>query len=338
VPERFGPTALGLLQQILARGVVLELCRRGGWRESEHLRDGQVRSGRLWERGELPALRFSRRSVELLRWLTAAPLSAGRECRALEVAGEPTVGDELLLYLVCDLAERCSCAAGVAGSPAFRRATLPWLGFTDVLARQAPPPDDAVSLRAFARWTSGDGALVLEALQEDLARRWLAMERRKREISGVATMINLGAAQEAVLAHLCAAADAQGRRDLLGFLHAAAARLVGHRPPAAEWIAGLAAQGTLQQRTTAYRAAGATLRSLDRLHTWVVEAQGVRFFEDEYGAAQLLLRQWEPLGLAGHDHARQVLAQLESLAAVSRISEAAAAASSASAKNEEARR
>jgi hypothetical protein len=312
-PELLGPTSMGLLKELLARGVVLELCRRGGWRDVEHLRGGQVVSGRLWERGPLPALRFSGATVVLLRWMTGTALALGAR-KGLDHLPETTLGDEVLLYLACDLAERCGCGAAVGGSPLVRRTALCWLGFPDVLARQGQPPDRVLTTDTARRWVQGEGAPLLEALQPDLARRWLTVERRKRQIVRPATMIDLGVAQTQVLETFGAAADAAGRRDLLGFLCAASRSLLGHRPPAADWVSGLAAQGTMHERQAAHRAAGAALRGLDRVAGWVQEAQSVRYFEEEHAAAQLILRQWQGVGTVGHEHARQIVAQLESLA------------------------
>jgi hypothetical protein len=311
-PELLGPTAMGLLKALLARGVVLEICRRGGWRDAEHLRGGQVVTGRLWQRGPLPTLQFSAATVELLRWMTATPLALGTR-KGLDHRPETTLGDEVLLYLACDLAERCGCGAAIGGSPLFRRTALCWLGFPDVLSRQGQPPDRVLTTAAAERWVKGEGAPLLEALQPDLARRWLTVERRKRQIVLPTTMVDLGASQSLVLEVFTAAADAAGRRDLLSFLCAASRGLLSHRPPAADWVSGLAAQGTLSERQAAHRAAGAALRGLDRVAGWVQEAQSVRFFEEEYAAAQLILRQWQGVGTAGHEHARQIVAQLESL-------------------------
>ena len=52
----------------------------------------------------------------------------------------------------------------------------------------------------------------------------------------------------------------------------------------------------LADRSEAYRAAGAFLRSLDHLQRWEREARAVSFLDDEYAASQLLKSDWERLG------------------------------------------
>jgi hypothetical protein len=319
VPGKLGSTAIGLLKQILARGVVLELCRRGGWREADHLRGDEVVQGRLWERwarggGAPPALHFSGLGLRACRWLTVAPLAVPRECEPLGASRTPGLGDQLVLYLACDLSLRCGCSGALATSPAFRRAPLCWLGFPEVLAAGGAPEEEGdlegEGLEVLLR---GDGALVLEALQLDLARRWVAAERSKGAVADPGRMTALGLAQERVLGALMEGARRAGRRDLLGFVPEAAARLLRHRPAARRWVASLSRQSSLQQREAACRGAGAFLRALERHHRWAERARTTRFFDDDYEAGQLLLRQWEPLGAGGLDHARLVTGQLTSL-------------------------
>jgi hypothetical protein len=324
LPARIGPTAMGILKQTLARGVVRELARRGGWRGDGAGHAGQ--GGRLWERHRPVALHFSPMTMELLRWLASAHLggSPGGSAAPRWKIEDTTLADELMLYLAADLLEQADGRGAelvvVAGSP------LCWLGFAGRLARakhSAPP-------MAFDRWVQGDGAVILEALQPDLCRRWIAMEQGKRTIIEISEMITLGAAQEAVLEPLLTSVDRAGRRDLCSFVVDAAAALLAQGAPetstgdarpiariASGWVKNLAPVGPMRERAAARRASGALLRALGRVQRWDAEHRARRFFDDDYEVAQRLLARWEALGSSGLMRAERVLKELESLDASS---------------------
>ena len=322
---KLGPTAMALLKQTLARGAVLEIGRRGGWRDTRHLRgETEVVSGRLWQRHGPPTLCFSPATLELLAWLAASPLAVPAECKPLRLNGRLGLGDQLLLYLACDLVQRCpGCGPPLGRSPAFRRSPLCWIGFPELLGA-GEPLGEAELTEAVWDGQLGEGVVLLEALQQDLARRWVAVERGKRELVKLEVMINVGESQRLVLEQLVAALDRAGRRDLIGFMLEATGRLLKHRPDASHWIGGIAQVGALSACQRAFRAAGALLAGLDLPRRWVEEAQTVRFFDDEYEASQLLLKQWEQIGNEGLLHARQLVQRMLALdAAVTPPSEQA---------------
>ena len=123
--KKIGPTAMEVLKRTLALGVVLELCRRGGWKTRSHARSGDVVTGRFWQRmSQVPRIHFSTTTFELLHWLTCAPIAAA-DCPPLNTAPQ-SVGDELAALLTIDLLRRCGCAHGPAASPFFRRSALCW--------------------------------------------------------------------------------------------------------------------------------------------------------------------------------------------------------------------
>lgn len=311
---KLGPTAMALLKQTLSRGCVLELGRRGGWRDARHLRgEAEVVSGRLWQRHGPPTLHFSPATLELLAWLVASPLAVPAECKPLKLKGPLGLGDELLLYLASDLVQRCpGCGPPLGRSPAFRRSPLCWLGFPELLGAGEPLGEEELTGAAWDKLLL-EGALLLEALQRDLARRWIAVERGKRELVKLEVMTSVGESQRLVLAQLAAALDRAGRRDLFGFVIEATGRLLRHRPDASHWIGGISQVGALSARQRAFRAAGALLAGLDLPRRWVEEAQTVRFFDDEYEASQLLLKQWEQLGNEGLLHAQQLVQRMQAL-------------------------
>jgi hypothetical protein len=309
--EKLGPTALGLLKQTLERGAILELCRRGGWRDASHLNaSGEVIRGRLWQRRQPEGLRFSPTTVSLLRWLVSSPLSAPPDCAALK--SEPgAAGDQLALYLACDLVARCDCGVSLARSPAFRSSPLCWLGFPELLGKDDPPRERELS-EALDELVK-EGGLLLEALQQDLARRWFGIERSKRHVASTAEMIAIGRSQELVIESLCRALERHDRKDLIGFLLEAAGRLLRHRPRYTLWVEGIRAAGSLSERQRAFVASGAMLRALEHPRRWVTRASSTRFFDDDYDASQLLLGLWEQLGSQGAAHAEQLLQRLQAL-------------------------
>lgn len=311
LPDGIGPTCRRLLEATLARGAISELARRGGWRPARHLAAGGEPgpAGRLWDRHAPPELRFGATTFHLLRWLCRTPLATA-STRSIEGDGTLALGDQLLAYLACDLLVRVGCGGALGRERLFARSPLCWLGFPD---RLAPQLERAPTLPAFAPLVTGGGAVLLEALQADLARRWLEVERGKRGVRRIEAMRALGRAQEAVLAAFTDAAAAAGRRDLAGFLVSAARALLSRPPSARSLVEGLETKATIRERSEAHRAAGAFLRGLSRLSGWLAEARATRFFDEGYASAQLLLAEWEFLAERGQGSADGILRQLEAL-------------------------
>ncbi|MCG8417406.1 MAG: hypothetical protein MJE77_05615 [Proteobacteria bacterium] len=313
MPGGVGPTALHLIEQTMARGVILTLVRRGGWRHRDSLSDGQVVSGRLWQRHPPPAFHFSPFALHLCRWLTSQRLRRG-ECDPF-THRPATIADELLLYLAMDLTDQAGCADALAEQRAARSSALCWLGFADLLAlkssTEVPPAD--ISVYAFASWTSGHGAVVLEALQFDLGQRWVAMERRKRRLGRAASIVAVGRVQDAVVRAYFSALSSAGRTDLAAFVITAARQLLGDARDAESWEPALNPGGTLHRRSDARHATVVFLRALTTVRQWVEQARAVRFFDDGYKCAQLLLRLWEPLGDHGYTRAMSIADRIESI-------------------------
>lgn len=313
LPDGVGPTARRLLEDTMAKGLILALLRRGGWRRADFIQDGGVSSGRLWERHTAPALHLSPFAMHLCRWLTSQSLPRG-DCKTLE-ARPVTIADELLLYLAFDLTERARCADALAAQKRARSSALCWLGFADVLALQdpgsAPPPD--VSVYAFARWLSGDGLVVLEALQPDLARRWVAMEHRKRRLGRPESIIDIGRVQEVVLRSCFSSLSQASRPDLASFAITATRDLIAEAPTSAEWEPALESGGSLRLRSDARRASVVLLEAMAGVRRWVEQARSLRFFDDGYDGAQLLLRLWETLGDRSYERAARIARETGSI-------------------------
>lgn len=267
------------------------------------------RAGRFWEHHAPVGLTFSLATLQLLRWLLATRLvaPAGTPLE-LPIGGALTVGDQVMVYFALEAMDGTPAQATIAGQPLVRAAALAWLGFADVLgAGGAAVPGELASL------CGGAGAIVVEALGGELARRWRAVELRKRAIAAPEVLIALGAAQDATLGGFLAACERHGRKDLAGFVIDAAAPLL--RRDIAPLPHRLDPGATLGLRATARLAAGALLRAVMVWAAWDQAHRGVRFIDDDYPVAQRLLARFEPIAAAGRARAEAWLTELASLVA-----------------------
>ncbi len=314
-PACLGRPAVGLVQDALAKGTALLLARSGGWRRERHLRGEAVVGGRLLERTpprEL-GLAFSGQTLDFLIWLTAVD---PKKPRALAWEPEPprlTLGDQVLLYFAyAALRAESECEGlGLWSRPAFARHGLCRLAFPEDFGEVGDDesPD-------FAPWTAGTGACLLEALQHELAARWLRVERGKEDISDPARMRALGRSQELVLGAYYKAVEEAGRLDLARFLLDTAARVLPAGAAAQHWVGGLQAPAgaRLADRAETNRAATAFLRSLERMAEWTARAHRTGYFDEGYAAGQLWLADWERYdGEARLARARDIVRHLDPL-------------------------
>ncbi len=312
IPACLHRNAIHLIQDALAKGCVFLLARRGGWRRERFLRGEKIVEGRLWERTQ-PAelsLTFSAHTLRFLMWITAnRPGDTERGWRVAEE--ELTLGDRLLLYFAH---EGLRNVAEGLGAPALRtqqpfvQHALCWLAFPEdyTAAPVGARPN-------FAPWTNGVGACMLEALQPELARRWIEVESNKERLADPQAMRVLGLAQERVLTAFLDAIEQAGRMELARFLLQAAADLLGPHAHAGMWTARLTLAGLrVADRAATYQAATIFLRTLDRLQTWERRARGVGYFDEGYAASQLTKTDWEQVqGDLLVERARAIVGQLD---------------------------
>jgi hypothetical protein len=311
-PRCLSRTAVRLARDALAKGCTHLLAQRGGWRRERHLRGDRVAYGRLWERTP-PAglgLTFSRHALAFLIWITAAR-PGDKEPNWQPPEAELTPGDLILLYFAH---EGLRGAAESLGAQEFRR--RPPLA-RHGLCRLAYP-EDFVDAPAeyepdFAPWTAGVGACMLEALQPQLAERWVQVESEKGRVADWRVMRALGQSQERVLTAFLDAVEQAGRLDLARFLLRAAAELLGPHAEAVLWVGGLQSAGPrLADRAATYQAALAFVRQIDRLQSWERRARTVGYFDEGYAAAQLWKADWEQYhGDALAERAQAVVRQLD---------------------------
>jgi hypothetical protein len=304
--------AVLLIADALAKGCMLLLARRGGWRRERFLRGERVVEGRLWQRtppAEL-GLNFSSHTLGFLIWITAnCPGDPERAWRVSE--DELTLGDHMLLYFAH---EGLRNVAEGLGAPRLRmqepfvQHALCWLAY----------PEDYTAAPAgvrpnFAPWMNGTGMCMLEALQPELTRRWIEVESNKECLTDPQAMRVLGLAQERVLTAFLDAIEQASRLDLARFLLHAATRLLGPHAHAGMWTARLDLTGQrVADRAATYQAATIFLRTLDRLQAWERRARGVGYFDEGYAASQLWKTDWEQVqGDQLIERARAIVQQLD---------------------------
>jgi hypothetical protein len=308
VAPKIGPTCAALLEDTL-RHAWRALWLRGGARPGASIssgsRAGEIARGRLWERHAPVPLAFTAASVEFLRWLVAtgfaAPISTLPQLPARPLA----IGDQLLIYLALDAARATPALRVLAAQPFVRAAPLAWLGHAGALAKRGG------AAPSFSALTEGAGAILVEALAGELARRWHTIELGKRAMFEPDQLVDLGAAQDQTLTGFMTSCDQVRRRDLALFVIDAAAPLLARN--LAPTPAQLDPNTTLAERAQARIAAGSLLRAVVRWGEWDQQHRGVRFIDDDYAAAQLLLERFETIGSSGVARASHWLADLASL-------------------------
>ena len=311
-PPCLGRQAVRLVQDALAKGCVWLLARRGGWRVERHLRGGRVAEGWLCQRtppAEL-GLRFSRHTLEFLVWITAAR-PGDREPNWRPDEAELTDGDRILLYFAHQGLREAAESLGAADlrrRQPFVQHGLCWLAYPEDYT--TAPADAAPN---FAPWTAGVGACTLEALQPELAARWVQVEASKGLIAEWQRMRDLGRSQERVLTAFLDAVEQAGRLDLARFLLRAAHQLLGEHADAALWVGGMPSAGPrLADRAGTYQSALALLRHIPRLQAWERRARSVGYFDEGYQASQLWKADWEQYGGdALHERARAIVRQFD---------------------------
>jgi FtsH ternary system domain X6 len=313
-PVCLSRSAVRLVQDALAKGCAHLLAHRGGWRVESQLRGDRAIEGRLWQRTPPAALglTFSRHALEFLIWITSAR-PGDKEPHWRPAEEELTPGDLLLLYFAHQGLRDSAASLGAAAlrrRPPFVRHGLCWLAYPEDFT--AAPEEFAPN---FAPWTNGVGAAMLEALQPELATRWIEVEGGKGSIIEWQRMRDLGRSQVRVLTAFLDALEKAGRLDLARFLLRAAKQLVGPNANAAMWVEAMTDAGPrLAERTATYASALAFLHQLPRLQSWDRRARSVGYFDEGYQAAQLWKADWERYdGGAVSERARAIIRQLDPL-------------------------
>lgn len=288
-PPCLSRDAVNLVQDTLAKGIMLLLAQAHGWRRERYLRDGRPVRGRLWERTspEALGLAFSRHSLRFLIWVTASemPTKPKTQPRAEDLQ----IGDWVFFYYVFSALRSVPLGDGLAKLTPFVRNPLCRLAFPGDFS-EAP----ADTIPDFAPWTSGAAVGILEALQGELHDAWLQLERNKPRQLAWRVLRSTGQAQEAVLDAYLTAIDRAGRRDLARFVLHVAAELLGRDENPFLWMEELdLRRERLADRVETYRAILTLPCQLERLRGWTEQARTVGYFDEGYAAAQFWKAEWE---------------------------------------------
>jgi hypothetical protein len=307
MPPKVGTTCAALVGDALAQ-IWPALWRRDGAKPGASIRAGKVIRGRGWERHPPSPLEFSPFTLAFLRWLVEVPLAAGT---APKLAAQPvSIGDQVVAYLALSVSTDTPAQLSIARFSKVADTPLAWLGFAQLLPGEPPSTGDWDAL------VTGPGAIVIEALQVDLAKRWRTIELTKRTVTDPATLIALGDAQDKTLTAFMDACSRAARRDLAGFVIDAMLPLLGRQ--VGPFPTDLDRTKPLSARTAARKASGALLRGLDTWLLWDRQHRGIRFLDDDYEASQLLLTRFEKALRNGADVLLPTwLAELASLAPTS---------------------
>jgi hypothetical protein len=297
LPPAFGETCAELLADTL-RQLWPAILRRGGTQPD---RAGK----RLWERHPRLPLVHTNATTKLIRWLAASPFAAPPSTIETLPAMPLSLADQVIVYLALDIAAGTPAQVTLARQPFVRGAALAWFGFAHLF--DVAPPE-----RLFDELVTGGGAVIVEALSAETARRWFAVELGKRSTTSTDALIRLGAAQDGTLKAYMAACDRKRRRDLATFILDAALPLFQRR--LAPTAPPLDPTQPLSTRMSARNAIGALLRAVVAWSAWDQEHRGVRFIDDGYDQAQFLLHRFERVGAPGVELATQWLSELAALA------------------------
>jgi hypothetical protein len=307
-PPCLSRAAVELTQDSLAKGCVLLLARAGGWRKERFLRGDRVAEGRLWERTTTVemALAFSRHALDFLIWITADD-PAEKETAWSPPVDELSPADALLLYYAfAALRDTTTVGQVWRGMPAFARNGLIRLAYPDYFGSEEMP--------AFAPWTTGLGAIILEALQPELEDRWVRLESGKGRLDDWRKLRSIGQSQDQVLGRFLETVEAAGRLDLAGFLLRTAARTLTPRATPYMWVGPemRTAPSRLAERAEMHQAALALVRQVDRFRGWERRARGVGYFDEGYAASQLTKETWDRAGGdALHGRAQAIIQALD---------------------------
>lgn len=294
-PPGLSSAAMGLVQEHLAKGCASFLVRSGGWRRERFVAGNRIVEGRLWERTtpEALALRFSSNTIKLLIALTAhAPKDFGRRWKPMKAT--LTVGDRLVVFIAGRSMTGSEVGASMRALVNQIDAGLYCLAFPLHLGFPRTRVDGLHSDLNFGRWLTPSGVILLECLQDQLARSWFAMEVGKAAIVKPRCMSEFASFQDRVLRSYLRAIDAAGRRDLARFLLVVGRKLFGQSDGVEAWTAALpAVQGSLRERHQARREAATLATVLTDLGVWQRQAQGIGFTDDNYEVGQLCKQLWE---------------------------------------------
>lgn len=275
--NKIGPTAGKIFQEIIIKGVPLQIIKRGGWLNKKSIDGFNLLKGRVWNRHKMPTLKYSSFVFDLVYWLTSNSFNSNSNCPILN-SYPKTLGDEVLAFLAVDLLYKANLKNILTKQASFCSSGLIWLAYLDAFINTDINPKKEY----FNELVNNDRAIILEALLPQLTQKWYNIERSKKQMVKNQDMIRLGNLQKIVLDYFLTAIDENGRRDLAEFLLNAGKRIIESNSCSSDWIASLENKGSMSIRTDAKKASSSFLQIFPKLQTWAIESRTVPFFEDDY--------------------------------------------------------
>jgi hypothetical protein len=301
-----------LARDYLSKGCVLYLVRAGGWQRDRFLRNGEPRFGRLWERSpvEKIALSFTPAVLDFLIWVTANRPKEEQPTWTTD-PNQLSVGDQLFFFLVYEgLRSDRDLATILRTSEVFASNPLVWLTYPNDFAGETVPP-----LPSFEKLLSGEGSLLLEALQPVFETQWLEIERTKGQIGDWTKMNQEGIVQLRLVNSFLESAEQTGRTDVVRFLLVVMSRVLATPTLSATfWTGGLQGSGPMRlaDRLQTQQNALSLLRQVERLRTWERRARSSGFMDEDYAANKFWLSEWERYDFTTiGERAELVIQQLE---------------------------
>lgn len=289
-PTGLSRAAIELVEDTLRKGITHWLASRG-WCQEGAIRNGQRVTGRLWERTgpEQLGLEFTPQTLDFLLWLTSHDFAGKSSLWTPRPGPLPSVGDQLVFFLVMDSLRDLPTVREWHRSPTFARHGLCRLFLSLEMAVNGEPgvPD-------FRPWLTSPGLEILEAVQDEWAARLVQLERKKRQLATYVEVVRVGREQEATYGAFLAAIDAAGRRDLARPFLAALETLSSSPGDDGEfsWREEYR-KLRMNERQEVQRALRALWNTATTLRGWWVESQRVGYFDDDYQQSQLWKDLWE---------------------------------------------
>lgn len=283
VSTYFGPTAARILQDMVGKGIVLSLLNWGGHKRVKRIYEDTVTVSRLWEQ-RAPALHCTANVVKILWWLVAEPFADKKEAADLHLE-HTTVGDSIVLSRALDLLR---ANKNVYLSSAHINDALCWFMHHDLLYKTGAPQGLQTSVSQLF-----DAHQLFSSVQDELARRWRAVELEKTKIRDPELMTVLGNVQNYLLSSTIDYAKAHNRPDFVWFIFKVLSNWINSTTTAVNII--LDPETTLASRQAGYIGACAVLSALAPLYAWTDEAKTTRFFDDKYAVDQVLVHYWETM-------------------------------------------
>ncbi len=311
-PDCLSPTCVRMIQDMIGKGVVVQLSRWDGWKlrprwraSAEATVDSDLVGATPRESLELS---YGEATIELLLWLTSSAIGVDREWAP---KGKVTFGDQLMFWFAFDLLRD---TAGIDRYiQPFSRSALCQLSWPE----RIPGPHD------WSPWLEEAAPPVLEAIETRLLQIWIENARQRIRVASPKVDRSLARFQSEAWSSYLDNCEASRRWDLARPMLLHCATLLREYPDLEDWCQSLdLAKLSVSRRVAARRTRVAMLSELQRLGDWTTAARRIGYVDEEYRLAQHWLELWGQLdGDRMLQHADQLRRAAEPLQGVADMSQ-----------------